>query len=124
MANRRFEQFQYSLVKKATYLVGKAVYNATSDTFTISEAPGVSSITVNGNGDYSMLLADKYAALLMAKFTIQKASAADLVPQMVSETVATTKLVNFKALAGATATEPATGDVLYFELVLRNSSVV
>jgi hypothetical protein len=123
MANRRFEQFTYSLVKKLTFIVGKATYVSGSTSWVLNEGPGVTGITVDGAGDYNLILQDKYSALLFAKFSIQKASAADLVAQIKSETVATTKIIEFKTLAVATATAPANGDVIYFELCLRNSSV-
>lgn len=123
MANRYFEQNQYSLVKKLTFLVCKATYVSAGTSWTINEGPGISSITVDGAGDYNIILEDKYAALLFAKVSIQKASAADLVAQIKSETVATTKIIEFKTLAVATPTAPANGDVIYIELALRNSSV-
>lgn len=93
------------------------------DSWAINEAPGISGISVSGAGHYVIALEDKYSALISADFTIQKAIAADLIPQMVSEAVASANTVTFKTLAAATATRPVTGDKIYMHLILRNSSV-
>lgn len=94
------------------------------DSFAISEAPGVSSISVSGAGHYVINLVDSYSALISADFTIAKLTAADLIPQLVSEDVASAKSVTLKTLAGGTATRLVSGDVLYFHLILRNSTAV
>lgn len=83
---------------------------------------GIKSVRITGTGAFAIELEDKYTALLSAQITIQKASAADLQPQLVSEDVDGTKIIAFKTLAGATATALASGDVLYIHLVLRNST--
>ncbi len=73
-------------------------------------------------GLYELTLADKYTALISADIMIQKTSAADLQPQMVSSNVSTTKKLRFRTVATATATNLADGDVVYIRLDLRNSS--
>lgn len=73
-------------------------------------------------GVYEISIPDAYAALLSAQIMIQKASAADLQPQLASVDVSSAKKISFRLLAGATPTSLASGDVLYIELVLRNSS--
>lgn len=91
---------------------------------------GVSSSSINGAsaaqtgvGTYTITLADSYNALISAGFQVQAATAVDLVPQMVSQTVGSTNLIVVKLLAGATATDPSAALTLYCDLFLRNSSV-
>lgn len=222
MANRRFEQFQYSLVKKLTHLCGSATYDAanaaslvvqdltyTADTagaagnsitiaytggatagaevvtvvgsaisvqietgvstatqvktavdasgaaaalvnvtisgtagdaqvvaaaaplaggddadFAVFDIPGVDSVSVSGTGLVKVTLEDKYQTLMYAHCSVQKASAADLVAQVTAEDVNGDREIDFSLLAGATPTNLANGDVLYFDIKLRNSSVV
>lgn len=221
MANRRFEQFNYSLVKKLTHLCGKATYDAanaasvviqdltyTADTagaagnnitieyvgggtagsetvsvagsvievtiedgvstatqvkaaidgeapaaalvdvtvsgtgsnaqdvqgptalaggddadLSVIDFPGVASVTTSGAGLVKVTLQDKYDSLMYAHCSMQKASAGDLVGQVTAEDVDGDKEVDFTLLAGGTPTNPANGDVLYFDIKLRNSSV-
>lgn len=73
-------------------------------------------------GLYELTLMDTYAALISADIMIQKASAADLQPQLVSSSVSSTGKIRFRTLAGATPTDLANGDVVYVRLDLRNSS--
>lgn len=96
--------------------------SAVDDEFVVNEGPGVESISVLGTGHYSINLDDSYMAIVGADVSIQKASAADLIAQVVSADVVTNKEVIFKTLATATATKPLTDDVVYIHLTLRNSS--
>lgn len=75
-----------------------------------------------GTGEYRITLEDKYTALLGAFFSVLDAGDTDKVVQVKSETVATTKLITFKVLAGSTPTNLAADDVLYVQLNLRNST--
>lgn len=75
-----------------------------------------------GVGQYRITLEDKYAALLGAFFTVLDAGDTDKVIQVKSETVASTKLIDFNVLAGSTPTNLAVDDVLYIQLNLRNST--
>lgn len=222
MANRRFEQFQYSLVKKLTHLCGKATYDAAnaaslvvqditfaaavagaagnditieyedtgtagSETVVVTgtavvvgiesgvstatqvkaaldaetdftniasaaitgtagdaqvtaaeaslaggddadfdsfDIPGVASVAVSGTGLVKVTLQDKYNSLMYAHCSVQKASAGDIVAQVISEDVDGDKEIDFRLLAAATPTNLANGDVLYFDIKLRNSSVL
>lgn len=222
MANRRFEQFQYSLVKKLTHICGSATYDSanaaslvvqdltyTADTageagnditiaytgggtagsevvsvvgsaisvqietgvstatqvktavdasgaaaalvnvsvsgtgsnaqvvaaaaplaggddadFNTFDIPGVASVSASGTGLVKVTLQDKYQTLMYADCSIQKASAADLVAQIAGEDVDGDKEIDFRLLAGATPTNLLVGDVLYFDIKLRNSSVI
>lgn len=80
------------------------------------------SIAQSGTGVYELTLENTYSNLLGIDVMIQKATAADLKPQMISQTVSSSKLVNFRILAVATPTNLASGDVMYITLKLRNSA--
>lgn len=75
-----------------------------------------------GTGEYRITLEDKYAALLGAFFTVLDAGDTDKVIQVKSQTVASTKFIDFNVLAGTTPTNLAVDDVLYVQLNLRNST--
>lgn len=85
---------------------------------------GVQSIKHTGTGEYTVVLEDKYVALESIQLQLQAASAADLVPQMISEDVDGTKEIKFRLNAGATPTNPSAAAKVYLALRLRNSSVI
>jgi len=87
---------------------------------------GVATFTRSGVGEYTVTLSDAWTSLIGARLQVLAATAIDLVPQLKSETVASTKLVVFNMLAGATPTETANGVTqdVFLELVLKNTSVV
>lgn len=93
--------------------------DATVDTFTI---PGVASCTRTGTGEYTITLSEKWNALVCPEFSILKAVAQDLVPQVVSQTVTSTKIIVVDLLTGATPTDPTAACTLYMNLFLRNSN--
>lgn len=88
-------------------------------------APGVEDIKQDTAlaGVFNITLQDKYNRLVSSKYTMQAASAVDLVPQQVSESVDNTKIIKVALLAGATATNSGANQKLYFELMLNNSSL-
>lgn len=88
------------------------------------DIPGVASVAASGTGLVKLTLQDKYTTLMYAHASLQKASAADLVGQLTGEDVDGDKELDFTLLAGATPTNPANGDKLYFDIKLRNSSVI
>ncbi len=83
---------------------------------------GVSSMARSSDGVYTITLEDKYFAAKSVKAIIKNASALDLVPQVVSEGVASTKVVTIRLLTGATPTEPPDGAQILVKFELKNSS--
>lgn len=91
---------------------------------------GVSACAVNGVscartgvGQYTVTLEDPYTALESCQLTLKAATPVDLVPQVLSDDVASAKTIVFSLLAGATPTEVAADAVVNFSAVLRNSSL-
>lgn len=93
-------------------------------TFSIVEGKGVASISRSGTGEYTVTLDDAFTSLVGANFQVLAATAVDLVAQIKSETVATTKKVIFNMNAGATPTDTANGVTqdVFMTLALINTS--
>jgi hypothetical protein len=91
---------------------------------TLTSKVGVTSITRNGAGDYTVVLDDKYNSLKMAEVSHLATSAQDLNFQLHSETVSSTKTVRILCLTGATPTDPASGTIVRIKLDLKNTSVI
>lgn len=124
MADRNFHPSVGSLVPKLVTLMGVLDIGAANAVASTSYFPG-GSFSLNGAGDYTITLTDTYNKLCGASITvnINSATPVDLVPQVYSETVATTKLVKFKLLTAAVATAAASGTSVYVTLKLRNSGL-
>ncbi len=84
--------------------------------------PGVSEIIRTGTGVYEITMQESFPLLVNAQLTLQAASAVDLVPQVVSQDVASTKKVVFRLNTGATPTNPAAACRVYINLEFRNST--
>lgn len=122
MANRLLRQ------SKGTMDIGvvdiQGVISIAADA-SVSSAPikGVASVARTAAGAYRITLSDSYSSLLACHLQVFAATAVDLVPQLVSETVSSTKIINFKLLTGATATDPAAVCKVHVILKLKDSSV-
>jgi hypothetical protein len=88
--------------------------------------PGVASILQDpaAAGTFNITLSDIYPKLIHASYSLQAATAVDLVPQQKSEAVASTKIVVVRNLAAATPTNVSAAARLYMKLLLNNSSVL
>lgn len=123
MANRNFNRRQ-SLEKEVKDLYARISIGNTGAP-TIVNGYGITSITRNGAGDYSVVLTDRYSSLKFFEVVHLSSSAQDLQFQLHSETVsATTKTVRFLCLTGATPTDPASGKVLLLKLEVKNTSQI
>ena len=83
---------------------------------------GITSVVKNGTGTYDITLDDTWPTLLSAQFTVLGATAVDLVPQIVSETVSSTKIIKIRTLTGATATDTGVAVTIFASLKLKNTS--
>jgi len=129
MANRWFNQFSFSLVKAKVFLFGKVAIGASgAPTISTANSKGITSITRNSAGKYTLVLQDQYAAFLNVHASVLLASGlpAVLGYAVVSEAVASTAktiVIQFLDAAGAAA-DPDSGAVLYFTIILNNSSAI
>lgn len=85
---------------------------------------GLSSCTISqiGTGLFQIDIADPYAELIASNMMLQRASAVDLDAQLKSVDVSSAQQIIFRMKAGATNTNMANGDILYIQLIMRNSA--
>lgn len=127
MANRRYEQFRFGLIKYQVDLTMKAAIGASgAPTISTSYAKGISSITRNSAGNYTIALADTYNALLAVQGIVMNSSAsAAPIMQVISEQVASATapriIVQFLDAAGVAA-DPDNGATIMVQIQLSNST--
>ncbi len=107
---------------------------ATNPILNASKSLGIKSFARTGAGLYTMVLGtpaptsvvDVYNRLFFVGYSVISANAVPVAPlaYVVSETVSTTGAINFKLTAadGSTAADPACGEVLMFEIYVKNST--
>lgn len=122
MASRNFNRKQ-ALEKEIKDLYAKVTIGA-SGAPTLVTGHGITSITRNGAGDYSLVLADKYVSFKFMEVTFLSSSAQDLNVQLYSEAVNDTKTIRFLTLTGATPTDPANGQTMYIQVTVKNTETV
>lgn len=134
MANRYLKKPTYSFEQDTVRINGRFVVGSTGAVTAGSvKGGGVSGVVRNGTGDYTVTLSDKYAKLLSFKGFVASASgnsgiaaieAYNATPANFQSDFSTNGTLSFKTLdfAGAAA-DPTSGGYLYFELIVRNSSV-
>lgn len=121
MANRFLQQFLFSFTHKLTVVQGYVDIAADASVSSSNIVGGT--VTKTGTGQYTLTLQDAYYAPVAIHATLQAATAVDLVPQVVSQSVDSSKTVVVKLLAGSTATDPSAVCRLYLTVFTRDSSV-
>ena len=119
MADRTFHPYRALDVSVVT-LAGSVAFNS-SGVVTANNILGAT-VSRTGTGAYQILLADVFPELLGAHITIQKATAADLVPQINGVTLSS-KTITFRLLAAATPTDLAEAGNFYITLTFKNSTI-
>lgn len=129
MSNKMGFQFRYSYERDIYEIFMKVNIGASgAPTIPTSSAKGVTSITRNSAGLYTIVLQQTYNRLLDVNVQSISGSSAQAAPMVtvVSETVATAATKNivlqFRAIDNSTATDPASGEVLLIRFALRNAS--
>lgn len=124
MANHIFENVSYSLEANVVRLYGKFTVGA-ANAITINRGKGIASISRTAAGKVTITLSEVYASLLNVSVIKSNASAAAeaLLPSVVSEDVASAKtvVVGFSNAAVPAFTDLTSGDVVFVEIVLKNS---
>jgi hypothetical protein len=129
MANRFFNQFSLGLEKAPVRLYAKVAIGASgAPTISAANSKGVASITRNSAGNYTIVLQDTYVKLMSISAKGQNSTGISASPDMGVKTISVTSLtspsVNVVFSTGGVATDPASGDTLYFEIVLSNSTAL
>lgn len=123
MANRNWNRKQ-ALEKEVKEIHARITVGSTgAPTLVAADSLGVASIARNSAGLYTLTLQDTYNKLLHASVQIRTPSAEDIKANLVTESVASAKTLQFRCVAVGTATDPASGDMIYVSLQLKNSTV-
>lgn len=121
MANRNFEQYSYSLIKKKVDIAGYAVLSA-AGAVSSQEIMGAA-FAKSATGTYTLTLDDKYNSLLFAQVELAQ-NVEDLKAIVSASDVAGTKVVTLKLIDDAGAAKDVTAAaILYVHLILKNSGV-
>ena len=122
MADRNFQQFQYSLEKKVVHLYGTFTFS--SGTPTKARGKGISSITSAGSGVYNIVLTDKYKTMLGCDVSFKDASAIPG-PAFMSAYDAAAGTLSLKFTnSSLAAANPADTTTAFVHIVLGNSSAL
>lgn len=121
MASRNFNRKQ-ALEKEVKEIYAKLTFGS-SGAVTLTEGVGVASAAKSATGDYLITLQDSYNSLKFVEGVFLSSSAEDIRIQIKAQAVSTSKTVSIFTLTGASATNPASGTVLYVKFDLKNSSV-
>lgn len=119
-----------SALAVASGAAGSAVVTATAlplaggiDGVSATSILGVSSVTQSGVGEFTIVLATKWNALMSLEFQILSATAQDLIPQVKSVDLST-KTIVVRLLTAGSAADPTSAIRLYMRALFRSSSVV
>lgn len=123
MANRTFNEAQALEKEIKTLFARVSIAGSGAPTLVNPGSLGIASVSRVSAGLYRFTLVDAYPKLMSVKPIVLSATAEDIQFQVKLETVATTKLIEVFCLTGATATDPASGDVLLLEFSLKNTTV-
>lgn len=131
--NRFTNQFPQSLEKKVCTIFAKVAFGASgAPTLSAVNSKGVLSVTRNGAGDFTFVFGtaangvgakDTYVKLLCVRQVYNSGSSAPAAPAVYikADNVATASLRIVTNAAGV-ATDPASGEIGYFEFVMGDST--
>lgn len=128
MANRRLYQFTYSSIANPVHVFAKITFGA-SGAPTLASNAFISSVTRNSAGDYTIVFRDLWSSLLGVNVVFDSGSSLPAAPAMnvksnLVATAASKSLeIVFSDLETPAATDPASGEIAYLDIVLKNSSV-
>ena len=132
MANRFFNQFGLSLEKNPVSLWARVTFGGTgAPTLDAVNSKGIKSIVRNSAGNYTVTFGvgaatDIYNRIFHVRHNFLLGSGTPAAPLMytVSQAVASTGslVIQFTAVDGTTATDPASGEEVWLEFKLKNST--
>lgn len=121
MANRNFNRFQ-ALEKEVKSLYLDVAIGA-SGAPTLTKGLGITSITRDSAGVYIITLNDTFKRLMSFDVKQLVSAAEDLTFQLETESVASAKTIQFRAVAAGVETDPSNGSRLLIKIDVKNSSV-
>jgi len=137
MANRRFvSQFRFSYQKDPVDVFARVTFGATgAPTLDVLDSFGIYSVTRNSTGNYTFVFGstgssiqalDTYNYLLMVKHMFINATAPAAPSMYVSDNSVNTPNVasiTVQFNSAGTPTDPASGEQVLLDFIMRNSSV-
>lgn len=126
MANQR-QTFQFTgrMQRSTIDLFAKVTIGATGAPTLTADSKGVTSITRNSAGQYTVVLQDTYAMLIGYGVSMYSGTSAQAAPfnTLEADSISTngTFVIQFRAVDNSTATDPASGEIMYINLTLRNT---
>lgn len=126
MANRWFDQFRFSLEKNVVELYLKvSIGGSGAPTMDSTQSKGITSITRNSAGDYTVVMQDNYYRLLDFSVNQQNATGIPNAPVVgLKANSVTSGSFEFVTSVGGVATDPSSGNTLYIRVALSNSSAI
>jgi hypothetical protein len=126
MANRNFNRFQ-ALEKEIKTLYAEISIGATGAP-TLTKGAGIASISRTSEGLYVLTLSDVYYRLMSFFVICQAATAAVPLHFQMTAHSESSKTITFQAYTDdgdqtGTAQDPASGDILFIKIDVKNSSV-
>jgi hypothetical protein len=136
MANRYNQQFQLTQEKRVTSIFAKVTFGASgAPTLSASNSKGVLSVTRNSAGTYTFVFGsgsgvslqkDSYVKLLSINTVMNSGASAPAAPGLYikADNSASTSSASIQIVmnAAGTATDPATGEIGYFEFIFGDST--
>jgi hypothetical protein len=136
MANRYNNQFQLTQEKRVTSVFAKVTFGATgAPTLSASNSKGILSVTRNSAGTYTFVFGsgsgvsiqkDSFVKVLGANMVLNSGASAPAAPAMYikADNSASTSSASIQIVmnAAGTATDPASGEIGYFEFIFGDST--
>lgn len=129
MSNRYYRQFTCSNNPGVVILYASISFGSTGapTVSTSNGAQSITSVTRNSAGDYTIVFQDLWSSLLGVDHVFNSGSSAPASPGMYVKAnnvaVAASKSIELVFNTSGTATDPASGEIVYLEFHLKNSSV-
>lgn len=121
--NRFYNQFFNSLEKGKTVLYARITFGASgAPTVDGVNSKGVKSVARTGAGAYTVTLEDPYVRLMGLRHVCVSATAPAAPSMYVTAESVTTKTINVQFNAAGTSTDPASGEEVRLEIVLKAST--
>lgn len=126
MANRWFQQFRYSLEKYVVDIYANVTFGASGEpTLVTANSKGVASIARSAEGVFLITLQDNYYKLLNVQGVFDAGTAGPAAPTLsVYDDGVTAGTLTILTQNGGTDTDPASGEELFLQISLSNSSAL
>jgi len=123
MANRRTYQFIGNNIPGVSHIYVRVNIGAAGAPTLVANNGFISAMVRNSAGDYTITLTDAWNALLGVQVTNVVSAAAAAPDMRVKTNSVTSKSLGIVFSSAGTATDPASGEILLLDIVLKNSSI-